>query len=614
MCGIAGILSLDGSPLAPAATEAALARMSAALRHRGPDDEGRFVNSDRRCGLVHRRLAIIDPTPEAHQPMVASNGDALIFNGEIYNFRELRARYGLRVPESDTAVLLALLQAKGESALPELRGFFTFAYWNEGAQTLLIARDALGKKPLYYAERGQRLLFASEERALVASGMVSGDISHEAFAQYLAYYSVPHPASIYEGVRALPPGSILRVTAEGTQSIGHWYRLPKYEPIKIGYPEAVSEVRRLLEVSVNYRLVSDVPVGAFLSGGLDSNAIVGLMSRQVSNPIETFTIGFESSSTQSETKWGQIGAESFGARHHERIITGGDVARSLPRFFAAMDSPTGDGLNSFLVSTFAKEVSPELRVVLSGVGGDELFLGYRKYRWLAKHGMTLRAAHLLPTGLRSWIAERLLSASTHRRLIALATVLDPFNIRRLFNADEVSNLTGIPRPTAAQDPHEEDALLQLLRGDIEGYLPDMLLRDLDQFTMSVGLEARAPLLDVPLMEFAWQLPMGLKSQGGSKQLLADAVADVLPKALKDKPKTGFELPMKEWLITGELSRYLAILQSDEMLLVRDGFLKSSSVRAVHRDFVQGRSHYLKPWSIIAMEWWYRAQMGIGGPE
>ena len=598
-----------------------LARMSAAMHHRGPDDEGIYLNPDKRCGLVHRRLAIIDPTPEAHQPMTAPNGDALIFNGEIYNYNELRAKYGLRVPESDTAVLFSLLQQKGEDILPELRGFFTFVYWNERDHTLLIARDALGKKPLYYALSGQRLLFASEERTLIASGYIRSDISREAFAKYLTYYSVPNPNSIIHPVLALGPGTRLLVKPKGVSVINRWYHLPKHEPIAIEYQDAVSEVRRLLEESVKYRLVSDVPVGAFLSGGLDSNAIVGLMSRQVSNPIETFSIGFDNrlvggpratKTPQSETVWARIGAKAFGTQHHECILTGEDVAASLPGFFASMDSPTGDGLNSFLVSKFARESNPDLKVVLTGVGADEYFLGYRKMRWLAQHAGLLRAIHLLPRDMRKGFAERIRRISTNRKSTAIATILDPFRIRHLFDQVEVERLTGLSPHLTPPSQIEASELMDILRQDIDGYLPDMLLRDIDQFTMSQSLEARAPLLDIPLMEFVWQLPLTMKSRGATKQLLADAVADILPQQLKDKPKTGFELPIKEGLLHGALKPYLDILTSDEMLLVKEGLLKKDAVRSVHSNFIRGESHYLKPWSLIAIECWYRAQKGVGG--
>jgi asparagine synthase (glutamine-hydrolysing) len=611
MCGIAGILSLNGQPL-DRTIEERLAKMSEAIRHRGPNDDGIYLTPDRRAAFAHRRLAIIDPTPEAHQPMVSPRGNVLIFNGEIYNYRELRERYNLDTPLSDTAVVLALLEQSGVSILPLLRGFFTFAFWNEAAKELLIARDAIGKKPLYYSNRNGIIIFASELRAVLQSGLIPFSISQEVLSRYLTYYSVPQPDALIEHVHTLPAGSTMSVNERGMK-IEQWYRLPGYHPVKISYDDAVLETRRLLESSVKYRLVSDVPVGAFLSGGIDSNAIVGLMSREVSTPVETFSIGFPASKyVECETDWARIGAQHFGTKHHERIISDRDVAALLPDFFSHLDSPTGDGLNSFLVAKTAREASPSLKVVLSGVGGDELFLGYRKYRWLAQNARWLRLVWALPLSARRKVVSRVAGGSSVRLFTALKTIFDPVHIRALFGEDEIDKLIGpdLRHSPALDYQHpklESDEIISLLRSDIEHYLPEMLLRDLDVTTMSQGLEARAPLLDTKLMEFAWHLPLELKARGGhSKQLLADAVRDILPTEIRHKPKTGFELPMREWLLTGALRPYLDLIQEGPLELVKDGLLIPEAVRRIHHDFILGRSHYLKPWSIIALEYWYRS--------
>ena len=617
MCGIAGIVSLKGAPF-DLTIESRLCAMSEALRHRGPDDDGIYISPDRRIAFSHRRLAIIDPTFEGHQPMISPNGNVLIFNGEIYNYRELRKQYDLDTPLSDTAVLLALLEQFGKKILPELRGFFTFAFWDNARKELFIARDAIGKKPLYYSSINGLFLFASELRALLQSGLIPFSISREGIGHYLRYYSVPNPDTLIESVRSLPPGTTLKVGQSGEVRIERWYRLPEYKPTDISYADATSEIRRLLEESVRYRLVSDVPVGAFLSGGIDSNAIVGLMSREVSGPIETFSIGFRSSTqAESEADLARIGAEQFGTKHHERIVTSEDVAKMLPEFFAHIDSPTGDGLNSFIVTKTAREANASLKVVLSGVGGDELFLGYKKYRWLAQKASFLRPIHALPLSIRRRLADTIAGGSSIQLFTALKTILDPANVRVLYGGNEIAGLTGISRfNPQAVDFIEHDELIALLRSDIEHYLPDMLLRDLDVTTMSQSLEARAPLLDKKLMEFAWQLPLELKARGKSKQLLVDAVSDILPEEIKQKPKTGFELPMRDWLLTGALRSYLDLLErgpvglNHPLELVQDGWLNADAVRAVHRAFVRGHSHYLKPWSIIALEFWYRSMKNI----
>jgi asparagine synthase (glutamine-hydrolysing) len=262
MCGIAGLISLSDRPLGPD-TEHKLARMSGAMHHRGPDDNGTWISQNRRAAFAHTRLSIIDPTPEAHQPMTSAHGNALIFNGEIYNYKELRTKYQLNVPPSDTAVLLALLDQHGERILPELRGFFAFAYWSASRNELLMARDAIGKKPVYYGVKNEAVCFASEARTLIAGGFRS-EISSEALSQYFAYYAIPHPLSIFDGIATLPQGSLLRINANGNIATEKWYQLPS-DTISISYEDAVKETRRLLTESVRYRLVSDVPVGAFLS-------------------------------------------------------------------------------------------------------------------------------------------------------------------------------------------------------------------------------------------------------------------------------------------------------------------------------------------------------------
>lgn len=602
MCGIAGLITLSNAPLA-ADTEPQLQRMSVALSHRGPDDNGTWVALNRKAAFAHTRLSIIDLTSEAHQPMISPQGNALIFNGEIYNYKDLRAKYKLNVPPSDTSVLLALLDLHGEGILPELRGFFAFAYWSSTANNLLIARDAIGKKPIYYGIHDQRLYFASEARSLISGGFPES-ISRHALSQYFTYYAIPHPLSFFEGISTLPQGSLLRVSANRDITTEKWYHLPT-GTISIAYDDAVRETRRLLTESVRYRLVSDVPVGAFLSGGLDSNAVVALMSREVTHPVETFSIGFTSSRTESEADLARIAAKHYGTTHHESIIDDKQVAGLLPQFFASMDSPTGDGLNTFLVAHTAKQANPNLKVVLSGVGGDELFLGYRKYRWLAQNERWLRLLWTLPAGLRRALASGFPKDTDRRTATAIRAMLDPANIRTLFDDREIATLLAQPQ-VGRGGPTPRAALAELLRHDLEYYLQDTLLRDLDQMTMAASLEARAPMLDIKLVEFALRLPMHLKVHGSSKQLLADAVKDLLPPQLLSKPKTGFELPMKEWLTSGALRLWLDELQSDELLVVKSELLNQSAIKRIRTDFLNGRSHYLKPWSVIVLEQWLRA--------
>ncbi len=584
---------------------------SSFLHHRGPDDEGLAISPSGVAAFAHRRLSIIDPTTEAHQPMVSPNGNILVFNGEIYNYQELAAAYHLRVPPSDTAVLLALLELRGTSILPELRGFFTFAWWNEPNRKLIIARDPFGKKPLYYARFSDRLLFASELRSLLASRLVKPELSSEGLGQYLRYYCVPHPNPIIVGLHALLPGSILTLQ-NGMLEIHRWYRLPQPQDSMLSYEEAVHEIRRILERSVQDRLVSDVPVASFLSGGLDSNVITALAARHVSEPMETFSIGFSSRQVESETGLARIGAEMYRTRHHERHFTSENVSAVLPEFFQSMDSPTGDGLNTFLVAKTAREMNPSLKVVLSGIGGDEAFMGYKKLRWAAKQQMFLKVAALTPTIIRNAMAETLMESQHTRSKAAIRTILAPEKTRALFSRSEIEHLTGERFEDNTSNDLDKNPIHSLLRSDIEHYLPDILLRDLDAMTMAHSLEARAPLLDRELMEFTWQLPLSIKLRGTTKQLLADAARDIVPPALLDKPKTGFELPMTEWLKSGNLRRYLDSLVTNDSMLIADGIVSRAGLRRIHADFVAGRSHYLKPWSLIALEYWFRHVKELSG--
>jgi asparagine synthase (glutamine-hydrolysing) len=606
VCGIAGLLSRDDSPLGERDIHS-LNVASKAMRHRGPDDDGLHISDSRLAAFAHRRLSIIDPTPEAHQPMLGARGTMLVFNGEIYNYKELITEYKLQVPPSDTAVLLSLLETRGISILSQLRGFFSFAYWDDNKRELILARDAIGKKPLYHGIFNNRFFFASEIRALVASGLSPLHLSPEALARYLRFYCVPHPDSMLKGVQMLPPGSILRVPDNGDPIVERWHRLPEHHSVPIEYEEARRETRRILERSVHDRLVSDVPVGAFLSGGLDSNAIVALAMKSSTKPIETFSIGFTSATNiEDETPWAKLGTNLYGTSHHECKISDTEIANLLPDFFQAMDSPSGDGLNSFLVSLATRRASPELKVVLSGVGGDESFLGYNKFRWLARKKFILKTIWSLPDGLRASFSELLMDLPRTLLGSALRASIMPENSRCLFSKKEIRSLSGTTFPDDDTETIVHDELYALLRSDIEHYLPDMLLRDLDAMTMSQSLEARAPFLDMELLEFTWQLPLSIKARGATKQLLSDSVSDILPKALLQKPKTGFELPMREWLMNGTLRRYLDELTSDSLRIVKDGWIEKPATMKVYRDFLSGKTHYLKPWCIIVLEQWYRS--------
>jgi asparagine synthase (glutamine-hydrolysing) len=465
MCGIAGIISLDGSPLDDR-TLAALEKMTSLLAHRGPDDSGVHVSPSRLCAFGHRRLSIIDLSQHAHQPYQCGDS-SLVFNGEILNYQELSSKYYREQESSDTVVLAKLLDDKGLSILPELRGFFAFAYWNEAKKELLIARDALGKKPCYYSITNDRLIFCSELRPIIASGLVAFKIDADALHLYLSYYSVPTPHSIVANVKTLQPGHTITVRS-GEVSFREWWRLPKHEPIEVARNEIVAELRERFFSSISSRLISDAPLGLFHSGGLDSNAVLAAASSISSTKLSTFNVRF-GKQDNDESNVAKASADHFGASHTELAIQEVDVQKHLRAFFFRMDSPTGDGLNTFLVSRAVCQLRPDIKVVLSGVGGDEMFVGYKKVRMLAK-------LQTLVTMMkrRGAVSSSSWTSSPVRNL--LHSFHHPLQMRSLFTSAERMKLTGIhsyiDRSVIDRSAEREpDLIQQLLRLDIENYLP-----------------------------------------------------------------------------------------------------------------------------------------------
>ncbi|HET6512375.1 MAG TPA: asparagine synthase (glutamine-hydrolyzing) [Candidatus Kapabacteria bacterium] len=599
MCGIAGILSLDGSPLDDR-TLASLEKMTSLLAHRGPDDSGVHVSPSRLCAFGHRRLSIIDLSPHAHQPYQCASS-SLVFNGEILNFEELSKKYYGERESSDTVVLAKLLRDKGLSILSELRGFFAFASWDEEKKELLIARDAIGKKPLYYSVANGRLIFASELRPIVASGIVPFKINTEALDLYLTYYSVPTPHSIVENVKTLQPGHSITVKS-GELSLNEWWRLPKHHRIEASRQTIVEDLRDRFFTSVNARLISDAPLGLFHSGGLDSNAVLAAASSVSTSKLSTFNVRF-GKRDNDESSVARASASHFGAAHTELAIGEADVAKNLQAFFYRMDSPTGDGLNTFLVSQAVCELRPDIKVVLSGVGGDELFVGYKKVRMLAKMRGILGQGQRKVNTTSSWTTSRLQNM--------LHTIMHPLEMRDLFTSAERVGLIGersAYEHSITDRSRSVDNLIiqQLLRLDLENYLPHTLLRDLDVMTMAHQQEARAPFLDRELVEYAWQIPLKEKLQGRPKQLIVEMLGGALPDVVLQKKKTGFELPVSDWLRFGFMRPMLDDLLNGDLQLVSDGILQARAVRQLATDFTAGNLHYMKPWSIIALEHWYRS--------
>ena len=616
MCGIAGILA---TTLSTEERGEAVVRMVRRQRHRGPDESGVYSQSSATRGMC--RLAIIDPA-NGRQPMHSSDGRfSLVFNGAIYNYRELReelqAQGRVFRTNCDTEVLLVLCQQAGASALGRLRGMFAFALWDAQEQRLFAARDALGIKPLYFARLpGQGLIFASELNGLLASGLVEGRIDPVSAGEYLAWSGVPAPRTIYEGIMALPPGHRLTAEPDGQVQLHAWWHLPEpRQPDRAArtYPEFVAGLRSRLEDTVRAHRVSDVPVGAFLSGGMDSTAIVGLMARHGTGRLKTFSLIFEEPGF-SEQSSARLAAQTFGTEHHEDVLTGPRVASDLPQILQAYDQPTGDGLNTYYASRLAH--AGGVKVALSGLGGDELFGSYPSFRDLPRLETLVRWWRHLPGYLQQSLVRRLrhrTSARSRKLADFLAYARDLHELASLQRRvlPEVVRLGLLSADVRSQaerlGPHHprlDDFAFDLFGADsfqvisaweLRTYMADVLLRDSDVFSMAHSLELRVPLVDTVLLEWLWPQPQEFKRHHRQpKQALADAVSDVVPAAIRRRPKQGFSLPFPRWM-RHELRPFLEDCFAPGSL-ARCPWLDASAASQVWRNFLAG--HDPRAWSRV----------------
>ena len=570
MCGIAGIFSL-GERAVPGVLDA----MNQTLVHRGPDDAGTLL--DRRAGLAMRRLSIIG-VDNGHQPIFNEDGEvALVFNGEIYNYRALKAELeaaGHRFATlSDVEVVVHLYEQRGDDFLDHLRGMFALALYDRRRGRLLLARDRSGQKPLYWALAGGLLVFASEIKAIHASGLVAKELDRESLRSYLTYGFVAGERTLFEGVRKLGAGCAL-AAAEGATETRRYWDLPATTADGGSLEEAAATVRELLEASVEKRLMSEVPLGAFLSGGVDSSAVVALMTRRLDQPVQTFCVGFEDSRLD-ELPHARAVAAQFGTRHHELLLRGVNL-ELLRDLNWHHDEPAGDpaAVPTFCLSRFARR---RITVVLTGEGGDETFAGYPHHRHALRFGAfearlpglaaaarRVGALEGVLGGLGSaqfwkgvWIAG-LPVAERHRGWYATYTdaelrrLLAPAMRRADFNGSLTAPFRAFQARVAARDP-----LDQLLYVDSKLMLADQLLMKVDKTTMAASLEARCPLLDQELLEYATALPAELKiSSQGSKLVLREALRDLLDDAILDRPKQGFDVPLATWL-ERDLSGFVA---------------------------------------------------------
>jgi asparagine synthase (glutamine-hydrolysing) len=615
MCGIFGYVLHGTSEAQRPSLDAAVQ----ALRHRGPDGSG--VLHDERgdvvCGLAHTRLAIIDLSPSGHQPMAAADGRYTItFNGEIYNYPEIRAELlaGGQVlrSESDTEIILGAYARWGARSLDRLRGMFAFAIWDRLEQRLFLARDRLGVKPLYLARTPAGLLFSSEVRALLGSGQVERVFDRRALADYLAFGSVREPRTLVRDVSMLPAGHFVEYYNRELREQRYWAP-PLRIDRTVSAQDAAAEIRTLLLDSVSLRLVSDVPVGIFLSGGMDSGAAVALAAQVAKSPVHTFTIKFDEAA-YDESSFAHNIARRFGAEHHELCLVGRDALAHIDDAIAALDQPSADGTNTYFVAKAAR--SAGLAVALSGIGGDEIFAGYpgfRRFPRLLATSPLLRRLPSLPLSHRDTFA---LPARVRRAADIIGSGGSPFalyaTLRGMFGRAERAALIGEDTGPVAPLPGDEDVTRWLggddadaLEGyghfDLTNYLRNTLLRDADVMGMAHALEIREPFLDDRLVERAMTLPGRMKlARGVNKPLLAQAVPE-LPRDTSRRRKMGFTLPFEPWL-RGELREWAR----DALLGVQSSSpLDAAAVRGVWQAFEQKRTSYSRVWTLVALERWSR---------
>ena len=619
MCGIAGAVGVrDAERVARA--------MSGALAHRGPDDDGiaslHGLDGRPHGALAHRRLSILDLTTAGHQPMTSADGRwTIAFNGEIYNFRELRGeleRDDARLASTgDTAVLLEGWARHGPRYVTRLEGMFAFTLWDAREEVLYLARDAFGIKPLYIATVGAGLLVASEVRGILASGVVAPHLDRTALASYLTFGSVTEPRTIVAGVHAVPAGEVL-AWRPGASSLASVVRLdPVVAPDRLvrDRTEAALTVRHALEQSVDRHLVADVPVAVFLSGGIDSSAIAALAAQRAGKALDAFTVTFAEQQFD-ESAVARMVARRYGIRHHEMPLDGGDLLAALPAAFAAMDQPTLDGINTFVVSQAVR--AHGTTVVLSGLGGDELFAGYpsfRRARALARYARLPAparhiAAHVAARvgGLRGAKIALGLRKGAPGDAAYLAS-------RTLFSETQVSDLCGQRAAPVASAPRSLSVLQQVSWRELTGYMRNTLLRDSDVFSMAHGLELRVPFVDRAVVAAAFAVADPLKlAHGLTKPLLVDAVRDLIPTEVWDRPKQGFVLPFADWM-RGAMAGEVDAALGDADVLDALG-IDIAAARDVWSGFRRGQPGitWSRPWALYALTRWATTHGidGIGG--
>jgi asparagine synthase (glutamine-hydrolysing) len=643
MCGIFGIVARNSR-----IPDGVLERATQSLAHRGPDDSGTILLRDSipepvEIGLGNRRLAILDLSPLGHQPMRdAETGNWLVYNGEIYNFRDIRdelEKSGTNfVSHSDTEVVLKAYARWGEACVAKFRGMFAFALWDVRRRCLFIARDPMGIKPLYYAQAGSYFLFASEVRTLLGTGLMRSRIDPAGLINYLAFGSACDPLTLLEGVRTLPPGHTLTWEGGVLRQSSYWDLVD--ESRSDDSPDddlpgngrssaslsaendksAAEHLRPILEEAVRLQLVSDVPVGVFLSGGIDSSALVSILSRS-GVTASTFSIVFREADF-SEAQHSRAVAARFHTDHHEINVSQSDVLAAIPDALGAMDLPTMDGVNTYFVSRETRRAG--VKVALSGLGGDEVFAGYSTFRTVPRMERFAQFWKHVPDMIRGPVASAFAALAPandqNRKLDSLASdngrLVHPYFLSRmLFTPRQRDLLTrdtdrSVDAKAAAsqrdrlQRACALDAVNRVSYLESRCYMLNTLLRDADFMSMSQGLEVRVPLIDHRLAKAVLALPGEWKLNGTPKKLLVDALSGSLPDEIVHRPKRGFTLPFEHWMrqeLRPEIEPVLAKKRISDGPLGE--LLDANQVGQVWKEFLSGETSWSRPWSLYVLQRW-----------
>jgi asparagine synthase (glutamine-hydrolysing) len=641
MCGIAGFWEIAAA--VAELQEAKIQQMVTAIAHRGPDDAGVWV--DATCGLAlgNRRLAIVDLSPAGHQPMFAASGRyVIVYNGEVYNFQEIGQKLAAEgvglCSHSDTEVIIEACVRWGvEATLPLMNGMFAFALWDKKTRTLTLVRDRLGVKPLYYGWCGNHFVFASELKAIAAYPHFKPEVDRDSLTLFLRHNYIPAPFSIYRNIYKLLPGHLLRLTQPSHHAtpVAYWSAYDVAQegverPFAGSEQEAILALDGLLRDAVRLRMISDVPLGVFLSGGIDSSTVAALMQAQSSRPVRTFTIGF-SETAYNEAGYAEAVANHLGTEHTALCVTPSEAQAVIPQLAQIYDEPFSDSsqIPTWLVSKLARQ---HVTVALSGDGGDELFAGYHRYFWGQRVWHYLR---LLPPQLRRLCVAAIYTLSPERWEKMLRLPMLNFLSRRISQpGDKLHKLARLLRSGSPREmyhflvSHEDapaqlviagtepatllathdwqkwpDFLMAMMYLDLVSYLPDDILAKVDRASMAVSLESREPLLDYRLVAWAWRLPLHLKVRHGQgKWLLRQVLYRYVPAHLLERPKMGFAIPLGDWL-RGPLRDWAEHLL-DEKRLQTEGFLSPAAIRDKWAEHLSGRRNWQYwLWNVLMFEAW-----------